>query len=74
MIMIIIILFFLTVTLFSEFFEYVKTQHLFEIYCFVTIKKIFKCVCVYIYIYTEQNYKCNTFIFAPIFHELNSKI
>ncbi len=24
--------------------------------------------------YTEQNYKCNTFVFAPIFHELNSKI
>ncbi len=22
--------------------------------------------------YTEQNYKCNTFVFAPIFHELNS--
>ncbi len=21
-----------------------------------------------------QNYKCNTFVFAPIFHELNSKI
>ncbi len=28
----------------------------------------------YIYIYTEQNYKRNTFVFAPIFHELNSKI
>ncbi len=27
-----------------------------------------------IYIYTEQNYKRNTFVFAPIFHELNSKI
>ncbi len=24
-------------------------------------------------VYTEQNYKCNTFVFAPIFHELNSK-
>ncbi len=24
--------------------------------------------------YTEQNYKCTTFIFTPIFHELNSKI
>ncbi len=24
--------------------------------------------------YTEQNYKCTTFIFASIFHELNSKI
>ncbi len=24
--------------------------------------------------YTEQNYKRNTFVFAPIFHELNSKI
>ncbi len=23
--------------------------------------------------YTEQNYKCNTFIFAPIFHELSLK-
>jgi len=23
--------------------------------------------------YTEQNYKHNTFVFAPIFHELNSK-
>ncbi len=27
-----------------------------------------------IYIYTDQNYKHNTFVFAPIFHELNSKI
>ncbi len=25
-------------------------------------------------IYTEQNYKRNTFVFAPICHELNSKI
>ncbi len=24
--------------------------------------------------YTEQNYKCNTFVFALMFHELNSKI
>ncbi len=24
--------------------------------------------------YTDQNYKCNTLAFAPIFHELNSKI
>ncbi len=24
-------------------------------------------------IFTEQNYKRNTFVFAPIFHELNSK-
>ncbi len=24
--------------------------------------------------YTEQNYKHNTFVFAPIFQELNSKI
>ncbi len=24
--------------------------------------------------YTEQNYKRNTFVFAPIYHELNSKI
>ena len=24
--------------------------------------------------YTEQKYKCNTFVFAPIFHEMNSKI
>ncbi len=24
--------------------------------------------------YTDQNYKRNTFVFAPIFHELNSKI
>ncbi len=24
-------------------------------------------------LYTEHNYKCNTFVFAPIFHELNSK-
>ncbi len=35
-------------------------------------------MCVYIYThthtYTEQNYKRNTFVFAPIFHELNSKI
>ncbi len=27
-----------------------------------------------VYTYTEQNYKRNTFVFAPIFHELNSKI
>ncbi len=25
-------------------------------------------------IYTDQNYKHNTFVFAPIFHEMNSKI
>ncbi len=25
-------------------------------------------------LYTKPNYKCNTFVFAPIFHELNSKI
>ncbi len=25
-------------------------------------------------IYTDQNYKSNTIVFAPIFHELNSKI
>ncbi len=25
------------------------------------------------YNYTEQNYKHNIFVFAPIFHELNSK-
>ncbi len=25
-------------------------------------------------LYTDQNYKQNTFVFAPIFHELNSKI
>ncbi len=25
-------------------------------------------------LYTEQNYKCNTFVFTPIFHELNSNI
>ena len=24
--------------------------------------------------YTEQKYKFNTFVFAPIFHEMNSKI
>ncbi len=24
--------------------------------------------------YTDQNYKRNTFVFAPIFHELNSNI
>ncbi len=24
--------------------------------------------------YTDQNYKRNTFVFAPIFHELTSKI
>ncbi len=29
---------------------------------------------IYTYIYIEQNYKRNTFVFAPIFHELNSKI
>ncbi len=28
----------------------------------------------YVNYYTEQNYKHNTFVFAPIFHELNSKI
>ncbi len=31
-------------------------------------------VLVYIYIYIyEQNYKCNTFVFAPIFHELATR-
>ncbi len=25
-------------------------------------------------LYTEQKYKRNTFVFAPIFHVLNSKI
>ncbi len=29
---------------------------------------------IYIYIYTEPNYKRNTIFFAPIFHKLNSKI
>ncbi len=29
---------------------------------------------IYIYIYIEQNDKRNTFVFAPIFYELNSKI
>ncbi len=29
---------------------------------------------IYFFIYTEQKYKRNTFVFAPIFHELNSKI
>ncbi len=29
---------------------------------------------IYIHTHTEQSYKCNTFVFAPIFHELNSKI
>ncbi len=24
--------------------------------------------------YTEQKFKCNTFVFAPIFHELKYKI
>ncbi len=32
----------------------------------VTIKNIYL-------VYTEQNYKRNTFVFAPIFHELNSR-
>ncbi len=26
------------------------------------------------FLYTNQNYKRNTFVFASIFHELNSKI
>ncbi len=30
-------------------------------------------VYIILYIYTEQKYKRNTFVFAPIFHELNSK-
>ncbi len=34
----------------------------------------FRIIYIYIYIYTEQNDKRNTFVFAPIFHELNSKI
>ncbi len=29
---------------------------------------------IYIYIYNEQNYRHNTFVFAPIFHELTSTI
>ncbi len=27
-----------------------------------------------LYIYTDQNYKRNTIVLAPIYHELNSKI
>ena len=26
---------------------------------------------IHFFVYTEQNYKRNTFVFAPIYHELN---
>ncbi len=29
---------------------------------------------IFLNTYTEQNYKRNTIVFVPIFHELNSKI
>ncbi len=32
------------------------------------------CIYIYIYKYTDKNDKRNTFVFAPIFHELKSKI
>ncbi len=43
--------------------------------CICVCMYIYVYVCMYVYcIYTEQNNKRNTFVFAPIFHELNSKI
>ncbi len=35
---------------------------------------VYMCVFVRVYIYTEQNYKRNTLVFAPFFNDLNSKI
>ncbi len=32
---------------------------------------MFICILFYFFIYTDQNYKRNTFDFSPIFHELN---
>lgn len=32
------------------------------------------CVYVYVCIHSEQKFKRNTFVFAPFFHGLNSKI
>ncbi len=46
-----------------------KAQNTDTIYIYTRV-----CVCVCVYIHTDQKYKLNTFVFAPIFHELNSKI
>ncbi len=37
----------------------------------VLILHTFLTSALFIGMYTEQNYKCNTFVFASIFHELN---
>jgi len=40
-----------------------------------TVHIIYTILLRYVLIYTGQNYKRNTFVFAPIFfHELNSRI
>ncbi len=49
-----------------------------------SLLKLLLCVCLpvcislssnlFLSLYMEQNYKRNTFVFDPIFHELNSKI
>ncbi len=40
----------------------------------VLILHTFLTSALFIGMYTEQNYKRNTFVFASIFHELNSSI
>ncbi len=49
-------------------FWYVKMH---DVMKFTTYKRYRVC---HVILYTEQNYQRNTFVFAPIFHELNSKI
>ncbi len=40
-------------------------------HCFIFSDFTLILVKCFSYTYTEQNYKRNTFVFAPIFHELN---
>ena len=50
--------------------KYNETRTWFNLYC------MYVCMCVYVYvcIHSEQKFKRNTFVFAPFFHGLNSKI
>ncbi len=43
-------------------------------FVFGNLQIFYKDICVSVNYYTDQNYKRSTFVFAPIFHELNSKI
>ncbi len=50
---------------------YIHSIILFDVIVDITMY-LHSIIYIYIYIYTEQNYKCNTFVFTPIVHELNS--